>query len=370
MNENGSARPTVVVVGGGYAGTTVARALDEVADVTIVEPRDAFVHNIAALRSLVQPSWLPKMFFPYDGLLANGRTVRDRALRVEPGKVELASGATLVADYVVLATGSQYPFPAKTDVDDSEEVGARYADVHAALARAERVLVVGAGPVGLELTGELTAAWPNLHVALVDQADDILPGPFRPELRAELVRQLSSRNVELHLGSKLIAEPSSECGTFEPCEVRTEAGASIAADVWFRCYGVRPVSDYLAGSLADARQSDGFIAVTEHLNVPGHDTVFAIGDASAADTKMATRAGAQAAVVAANISAHIAGGSDRVAYEPLPPFILIPLGPLGGAAQLPGSDDIAGAEQASEMKGSHLMIARYEEMFGVQRAPA
>ena len=35
-------RPSVVVIGGGYGGVNVAKALDEVADVTLVEPKDAF----------------------------------------------------------------------------------------------------------------------------------------------------------------------------------------------------------------------------------------------------------------------------------------------------------------------------------------
>src|SRR3984957_2023019 len=102
-------QPTVVVVGGGYGGTTVANALDGSANVVLVEPKDAFMHNVAALRALVDPSWLPRIFFPYDGLLANGRVVRDRAQTVEPGRVITASGEEIVADYIVLATGSRYP---------------------------------------------------------------------------------------------------------------------------------------------------------------------------------------------------------------------------------------------------------------------
>ena len=47
--------PTVVVIGGGYGGFAAAQALDEFADVVLVEPRDAFVHNVAALRALVEP---------------------------------------------------------------------------------------------------------------------------------------------------------------------------------------------------------------------------------------------------------------------------------------------------------------------------
>src|SRR3982074_1678747 len=70
MNQD---RPTVVVIGGGYGGVNVAKALDPEVEVVLVEPKDAFVHNIGALRAVVDPEFLPKIFFPYDRLLANGR---------------------------------------------------------------------------------------------------------------------------------------------------------------------------------------------------------------------------------------------------------------------------------------------------------
>src|ERR1700679_3854472 len=108
-------KPTVVVVGGGYGGTPVAKALDATTNVVLVEPKDAFLHNVAALRALVDPSWLPRIFLSYNGLLSRGRVVRDRAGLVEPSRVVTASGQDIAADYVVLATGSRYPFPAKTD---------------------------------------------------------------------------------------------------------------------------------------------------------------------------------------------------------------------------------------------------------------
>src|SRR6202789_2348653 len=104
-DSNEGARPAVVVVGGGYGGITVAKALDETSDVVLVEPKDAFMHNIAALRALVDPSWLRRIFIPYAGLLTNGRVLRDRVLLVEPHRVVTASGDEISADYVVLATG-------------------------------------------------------------------------------------------------------------------------------------------------------------------------------------------------------------------------------------------------------------------------
>src|SRR3984885_12559836 len=100
--SNQAGKPTVVVVGGGYGGTAVAKALDETHDVVLVEPKDAFMHNIAALRALVDTSWLPKIFLPYAGLLTNGRVVRDRAVVVDPHRVLTASGDEIPAAYVVL----------------------------------------------------------------------------------------------------------------------------------------------------------------------------------------------------------------------------------------------------------------------------
>jgi apoptosis-inducing factor 2 len=51
----------VIVVGGGYAGTALARALDKAAEVRLVHPRDRFVPNVAAIRGLVDPSLLDRI---------------------------------------------------------------------------------------------------------------------------------------------------------------------------------------------------------------------------------------------------------------------------------------------------------------------
>jgi NADH dehydrogenase FAD-containing subunit len=357
-------RPTVVVVGGGYGGTAAAKALDEIADVVLVEPRDAFVHNVAALRALVDPDWLSRIFLPYDRLLEHGRVVRDRAVRVEEDRVTIASGDEIPADYVVLATGSTYPFPAKTNVHDTSEALERYRLTHEALAAAKRVLVLGAGPVGLELTGEITSAWPDKHVTIVDPADDIVTGPFDPALREELHSQLADRSIELILRSALADDPPIAAGTPGAFTVSTAAGKEISADIWFRAHGVTPVSDYLGDGLQAARTDAGLIEVTRQLRVAGHDRVFALGDISTADVKMAGRAGRQAEIVAANIRALIAGESELADYEPMPPVIVLPLGPTGGASQLPGSD-VAGAETTAEIKGAHMFLDRYAELFGI-----
>lgn len=356
---------TVTVVGGGYAGAAVAKALDDVAAVTLIEPRDEFVHNVAALRGLVDPAWAGRMFLPYDRLLRNGRIVRDRAVRADSLSVTVGSGDRITADYTVIATGSSYPFPAKFEAADREAVKARLHDTRAALADAAGVLLLGAGPVGLELAGEIRAAWPDKRVTLLDRNDDVLSGRFTPELRAEIRAQLNALGVELVLGAPLLEEPPSDPGETKSFTVSTTAGVEVAADIWFRCYGVTPVSGFLAGDLADARDPSGHLPVTPELRLPGHDRVFAVGDVTAIpEAKMAKAAGIHAEVVAANIATLSRGGGELCTYRPGPAAISLPLGPYGGASYAPDRG-LLGAEETSRLKGRSLRLDRYRQMLGL-----
>jgi apoptosis-inducing factor 2 len=363
-------RPSVVVIGGGYGGVTVAKVLDDHAHVILVEPKDAFVHNVAALRALVEPRWLPRIFLPYDQLLARGAVLRDRAAHVDAHQIVLASGQRLSPDVIVLATGSTYPFPAKSDETNTVDASDRYRAAHANLEHADRVLLLGAGAVGLELAGEIAAAWPDKHIVLVDRADQILPGPYDQRLRDELNRQLDELGVERVMGNALAQLPDTPPGEGRTFTVATTAGTRIEADIWFRCHGIAPVTDYLGEEFMAALTHHGYLKVTPQLQVVGFDRVYALGDIAAIDINKASVAARQAQVVAANIQAQLAGTAERTTYTPAPPVIILPLGPTGGAGQLPNQDDIATAEFVSQVKGRDMMIERYAELLNAQTAAA
>jgi NADH dehydrogenase FAD-containing subunit len=354
-------RPSVLVLGGGYGGIAVAKGLDDVADVTLVEPKDAFVHNVAALRALVAPEWLPKIFLPYDHLLQNGRVVRDRVVRLEGRQALLASGSAMDADFVVLATGSSYPFPAKSDSTDTLRAHEHYRATHEALRSSGRVLIVGAGAVGLELAGEIAAVWPEKRITIVDLANDILPGGYRAELR----RQLGKLGIELVLGSPLRENPPTPPGVRQPFSVRTEAGTEIAADIWFRAYGIAPITDYLVGELAGLRTPEGYVRVTPYLELPGQEGIFAVGDIAAGHPNGAGRAGRHGDLVAANLRTLITGQGELLEAQVAPPAIILPLGPEGGAGQRPDQEELLGPEAVAEIKGRDMMIDRFAEKLGV-----
>jgi NADH dehydrogenase FAD-containing subunit len=364
-------RRTVVVVGGGYGGAAVAKALESAADVVLIDPRDAFVNAAGSLRALVQPDWAGNMFFPFDTLLANGTVIRDRAVSVDPGGVTLGSGRRVEADYLVLATGSTYAYPANPKADSIAEALDDLRQSHKELAGAERVLILGAGPVGLELAGEIKEAWPHKRVTIVDPAEAVLPG-FRPEMRDDLHGQLWELDVQLRLGAGLTASPATEAGRAGTFTVTTTEGDEITADIWFRAHGVRVNSGYLGDGRLTTPTAQGQVSVTESLNVHGYDHVYAIGDITdVAEAKMAGYAMRHAEVVAQNIIAQLRDEPPTATYQPLPhPMILLPLGSRGGTGQLPTPDGpaVVDAATVSQYKGADLFTGRFTEQFGPSAA--
>ncbi len=354
--------PRVAVVGGGYGGIVVAKLLDDAADVTLIEPRDRFIHNLAALRAVTDPDWIDRIFIPYDGLLTRGRVRRDRAVTVTPTTVQLASGEAVEADYIVLATGSTHHFPAKPEASDSTTAQAQLRQTYQELARADRVLLLGAGAVGLEFAGEIRTAWPDKDIMLIEPSAELMAG-FPEEFRSQLRAQLEEMDIKVLLGASLQEPPATAAGQTGTFTVQTTTGVEITADIWFACYGATVVTDYLSPELQAARRPDGRIEVTPQLRVVGQERVFAVGDVTAIpEMKQAANASQHAEVVAANIRALIDGRDDLISHQPQPNQIALPLGPRGGVSYGPDFG-VLGAAETAEIKGG-LFLDRYLELLG------
>jgi NADH dehydrogenase FAD-containing subunit len=359
----------VAVVGGGYGGTLVAEALDETADVILIDPRDAFVNVAASLRALTQPGWAANAFFPYDTLLRRGRHVRERAVSVDGGGVALSDGSRIAADYIVLATGSSYSYPARPRLIDAS-VAEALSDLratHEQLEQADSVLILGAGPVGLELSGEIREVWPDKHVTLVDRSTEVLPG-YLQDVRDDLHRQLETLGIDLRLNTSIADMPPTPEGAFGSFTVTTTGGDVINADIWFRSFGSHVNTDYLADGALTALSAQNTVPVTSELNIVGYENVYALGDiANLTDPKMATWAQTQGAVVVENIRAQLEGRAQDAQYAPTTSQrIFLPLGPGAGVGQLPtpdGSVAPAPLHVVIDRKGRDLFTSRFAERF-------
>ena len=359
----------VTIVGGGYGGITAAKALDDVAEVTLVEQKDTFVSHAAALRAAVDRDWAEKIFLPYDKLLTNGRVVHGTALTVRGTTVEVSGHGQIEADYLVLATGTAYPFPAKHMESSSVIAKARIERVHANLEQSSRVLILGAGAVGIELAGEITSAFPQVKVTMLEAADRILPaGDYKPEIREAIADQLAQRGVEILAGDSLSFLPPVDVGVLSPFRVTTQGGRQLEADMWFRAYGSAAATGFLGEDYDEVRHYDGTIRVDECLRVVDHPGVWAIGDITdVRESKRADAARAHARVVASNIADVIAGREPSATYAPGTERIILPLGPDGGASQIlrDGVRVVVGPEETSKIKGEDLFLGFIRQELGV-----
>ena len=353
----------VVVIGGGYGGITVAKGLDPVAEVILVEQKDQFVHHAAALRAAVDEVWEQAIFMPYSNVLTRGEFVHGTVSRVEGTSVHVFGREPIEADYVVLATGATYPFPAKYSSSRSVVAKARLHQLHEDLAGARSVMLVGGGTVGIEFAGELAHTFPDLSITIVEKTDTILGTPgYSDELRAEITSQLDELGIRVVTGSELAFLPPHNVGELGHFQVKTAAGDQIEGDIWFQCYGSRAASGFLAGTDYEAQlHPNGTIRVDPNLRVIGHDRTYAVGDITdVRESKRADAARQQARVVIANISAQIAGETPESVYEPTKEWVILPLGPNMGASQLiysEGVSRIVGADQTMEIKGADLMVS-------------
>ncbi|MGI5253944.1 NAD(P)/FAD-dependent oxidoreductase [Actinacidiphila glaucinigra] len=367
MSQESDSRPSVVVIGGGYAGIRAARELDDIADVVLVEPRDSFRHNIGSLRATVQPDWAPNIFMSYERLLSRGSVVHDRAARVEPGRVELVSGEVLRPDFLVLATGSRYPFPAKDEEESSEKSKDNYARTAAELERADHAVILGAGAVGIEMAGEILAQWPDKKVTLLDPSSDVLGGNYPEKLRTALRKMITEAGVDLRLGEGFTELPEAPAGVVAPFTAQTTMGQTIEADLWLRCFGGAVPSDYLAGSLAAARNTSGTVRVGDDMRVEDHETVYAVGDIADLGLPTAFLADLQAEVAAKNIRRHIVGekeGQDATFADPFP-HLVVPFGPGKGTGWLVHQEDLLDDAAVAQLKGDHLLVAMYTDKLGL-----
>jgi len=364
----------VVIVGGGYGGVTAAKLLDRDFEVVLVEKKDTFFHNIGALRGLVDHGFLEELFMPYDNLLSRGSVVRGEAQDVEPGTVVLGDGRRIAYDYLVLASGSSYPFPAKTPFDEKAPSIAAIRWAGSQLEEADGALLFGGGPVGIELAGEIKSRYPEKGVALVHSHKALMGGWFNPSLGGKLLEKLEAKGVRVIFEEAVLPEDENDPETTFVTDKGTTIEASLlrphplSGVMGFICFGVRPNTSFLRGRFP--LDEAGRVRVDRYLRVTGYDNAFAIGDITdVEEPKTAYLAQKHAEVVSRNIRATENGRKRALkAYAPNPnPPVVVPVGPDDGVTQFPVAGGlVVGRRTTRLLKGRDLMVERYRKILGLR----
>ena len=240
-------------------------------------------------------------------------TVQGTGRIAAPGKVEVKSAGgkseTLEAKAIVIATGSDVARLPGIDIDEKRVVSSTGALVLDKVP--ERLLVVGAGVIGLELG----SVWRRLgsDVIVVEFLDRILPG-IDNEVCRQFQRILERQGIKFKLSSKVTAVDAN--GKTLKASVEPAAGGAaetIEADVVLVSIGRVPFTDGLGLEGVGVRTDNkGRVMVDEHFatNVPG---VYAIGDVIAGP--MLAHKAEDEGVAVAEI---IAGQAGHVNYDVIP----------------------------------------------------
>jgi dihydrolipoamide dehydrogenase len=219
--------------------------------------RDEVIHE---LDDSVQLPWLEERGIE----LFRGRGSFDGERRVVVG------ADTLVATKaVVVATGSGPAMPPIDGLAEARPWGNREATTASSVP--ERLLVLGGGPVGVELA----QAWASFgsSVALVEGAERLLPAeePFASEQVADGLR---ASGVELHLGAKATAAGRGEGGQLT---LSLEGGVELRGTELLVAVGRKPRTLEL-GLQTIGIEPGGYLQVDDGMRVGGRDWLYAIGD--------------------------------------------------------------------------------------------
>jgi NADH dehydrogenase len=314
-------RHRVVIVGGGFGGLFATKALAMApVDVTLVDR-----HNYHLFQ--------PLLYQVSTGILSEGEigpalrevTRNTRNCRVELAEVTgfdldkrvvaaldpIGRPMEIPYDSLIVAAGGRTSYfgndqferfaPGMKTIDDALELRRRIfgafelAEVEADPEEKRRWLtfvVVGAGPTGCELAGQIrelaerslghnfrTIDPSTAKVILIDGGDKPLAS-FGENLSGKGRKELEQMGVELRMG--LLATDVD----FDGIDVKTPDGTDrIHAHtvIWAAGVAASPLAKQLADASGAAADRAGRVAVLPDCTVPGHPEVFAIGDMMSLD---------------------------------------------------------------------------------------
>jgi NADH dehydrogenase len=358
-------RPRVIIAGAGFGGLTCARELKRApVDVMVLDRHNyhlftPLLYQVAS--ALLDPGEIAR---PVRELIRPLDNVEFRQAEITGADLDqrllLTDHGPLPYDYLVLATGSQ------SDYFGNQSL-ARHAfglkALHEGLALRNRVLasfeasrwitdpdqrrvlltfaVVGGGPTGVEMAGALAELirlvlrqdyrdldLGEVRVLLLEAGGSVL-GTFEKRLQEAALQSLKKKGVEVQLGAR-VAEVTTR-------SIRLADGQELPAATVIWTAGVRASDVGVAIGAELGRQ--GRVKVESTLQLPGHPTVFVIGDLAGAIAggnplpmliPVAMQEGRRVAATIADITAN--GGASAFRYKD--PGIMATIGRNSAVAEL------------------------------------
>jgi NAD(P)H-nitrite reductase large subunit len=273
-----------VIIGASAAGLAALeaiRSVDRASKVTVLSKEPAPLYSRVGLTHFLDGTVTragmnthgAEYFARLDARLLDGVA----ALHVDPDrrKVRLSTGRTLAYDTLLVASGSSAAIPPLK--------GTRLRGVHACitradaiaidrgLARARRVVVVGAGLIGIQAADAIAKR--GRRVAIVEQMPYVMASMVDPQAARLFEQLLRDQGHIVHTGARVV-EIAGEARRV--AGVRLEGGEVVPCDLCILAAGVRPNLEFLEGTPVQRRQGL-LVDASQRTSLP---SVYAAGDAA------------------------------------------------------------------------------------------
>ena len=316
MSGSMSRRHHVVIVGSGFGGLFAAKRLKRAdVDVTVISKTTYHLFQ-------------PLLYQMATGILSEGEIApatreimrRRRYVKVLLGEVtgidlaartvdSVARGVVTTTSYdsLIVAAGATTSYfghdefaahaPGLKSIDDALELRRRILSAYefAELAEDANIsdewltfAVVGAGPTGVEMAGQISELarrtlprdfrridTRRTRVVLVDALDDVLGG-FGTKLSAKAAKQLQRMGVEVWLNEKVVDLDERGLTVEDRSGTRTRIPARTV--VWAAGVQASGLTKTLAEQSGAELDRGGRVKVQPDVTLPGHPEVFVIGD--------------------------------------------------------------------------------------------
>lgn len=276
----------IVVAGAGLAGLRTAGALREAGfrgEITVLGAEGLAPYDrpplTKELLSRREPVWLADELGSDLFQLADRVELATPARAISPVdlpegrvRVHLADDTEIVCDVVVVATGAHAVLPDEWEGAICVHTAADAAALRARLAAETRLVCIGAGWIGAEVSGVASAA--GCRVTVVEASPAPLSGQLSSAVGALTVPWYAGNGIDLHLNAHV--------SSVHPDRVYLADGRHVDADVILAAVGVRPATAWLDGAVTlTPRGAVSVDRVGRADASPGGfapGTVYAVGD--------------------------------------------------------------------------------------------